>query len=192
LDTNFVFYLLGAMAALSFISSNYALTRPWILILQTSGSLLVSVQFTLIDIWSVAIVNSVFIVRNVALYSRELHLAKSRRPPVKKENVKWGILFMAVLVPIYFISSPLDESTFSDTESALLWLLPLIAGVTNILAIAQSKILNLKLFTLVTVSSWAIFDIITGAWTTLVGDLFSAVACVIAIQRIRRMHNLRV
>jgi hypothetical protein len=191
LDNDFVFYLLGAIAAFSFISSNYALTRPWILILQTSGSLLVSVQFTLIGIWSVAIVNSVFIVRNIVLYSRELHLAKSGRPAVKKENVKWGIVFMFVLVPIYFITSPLVESVFSDVESALLWLLPLIAGVTNILAIAQSKILNLKLYTLVTVSSWAVFDIMTGAWTTLVGDLFSAVACVIAIQRIKSTQKLK-
>jgi hypothetical protein len=191
LDNNFVFYLLGAIAAFSFISSNYALTRPWILILQTSGSLLVSVQFTLIGIWSVAIVNSVFIVRNIVLYSRELHLAKSGRPAVKKENVKWGIVFMFVLVPIYFITSPLVESVFADVESALLWLLPLIAGVTNILAIAQSKILNLKLYTLVTVSSWAVFDIMTGAWTTLVGDLFSAVACVIAIQRIKSTQKLK-
>lgn len=185
MDNNFLFYLLGAIAAFCFISSNYALTRPWILVLQTSGSLLVSFQFTLIDIWSVAIVNSVFIIRNVVLYSRELYLAKTGASPVKKENVKFGVLFMSFLVPTYLISSPLVDSVFEDLESALLWLLPLIAGVTNILAIAQSKILNLKLYTLVTVTCWAIFDIMTGAWTTLVGDLFSAVACSIAIHRIR-------
>jgi hypothetical protein len=31
----------------------------------------------------------------------------------------------------------------------------------------------------------------TGAWTTLVGDLFSAVACVIAIQRIKSTQKLK-
>lgn len=191
MDTNFVFYLLGAMAAFSFISSNYALTRPWILILQTSGSLSVSIQFTLIDIWSVAIVNSIFILRNVVLYSRELYLAKSERLPIKRENVKWGIVFMSLLVPIYLISNPIVDSAFRDVWSALLWLLPLIAGVTNILAIAQSKILNLKLFTIVTAISWGIFDIMTGAWTTLVGDLFSTVACIIAIRRLVKTQKLR-
>jgi len=135
-------------------------------------------------------VNSVFILRNVTLYSRELYLSKSGRPPLKKENVKWGIVFMSLLLPIYLISSPLGDSEFRDIESALLWLLPLIAGVTNILAIAQSKVLNLKLFIIVTVSSWAIFDIITGAWTTLVGDLFSTVACIIAIRRLIRTQKL--
>ena len=89
------------------------------------------------------------------------------------------------------IALMISSTVFADVESALLWLLPLIAGVTNILAIAQSKILNLKLYTLVTVSSWAVFDIMTGAWTTLVGDLFSAVACVIAIQRIRSTQKLK-
>lgn len=179
------------MAAFSFISSNYALTRPWILILQTSGSLSVSIQFTLIDIWSVAIVNSIFILRNVVLYSRELYLAKSERLPIKRENVKWGIVFMSLLVPIYLISNPIVDSAFRDVWSALLWLLPLIAGVTNILAIAQSKILNLKLFTIVTAISWGIFDIMTGAWTTLVGDLFSTVACIIAIRRLVKTQKLR-
>lgn len=186
-----IFYLLGALASLSFISSNYALTRPWILILQTTGSVFVSTQFILIDVWSVALVNSVFIARNVVLYARELHLGGVGRSPVNSENVKWGIFFMSLLVPIYLVSNPLDEMAFRDTESALLWLLPLIAGVTNILAIAQSKVLNLKLFIIITVSSWAIFDFMTGAWTTLVGDLFSVVACVIAIHRIRSTQRAR-
>lgn len=185
MDTTIYFYLLGALASVSFISSNYALTRPWILIFQTMGSLFVSTQFALIDVWSVAIVNSVFILRNLVLYSRELQLTKLGKAPVARENVKFGILFMVLLVPIYFISHPLVDSVFRDTESALLWLLPLLAGVTNIVAIAQSKVLRLKLFIIVTVSCWAVFDIMTGAWTTLVGDLFSAVACIIAIHRIR-------
>jgi hypothetical protein len=98
---------------------------------------------------------------------------------------------MSLLVPIYLMTNPPMDTEWQDAESAILWLLPLIAGVTNILAIAQTKVLNLKLFIIVTVSSWAIFDLMTGAWTTLVGDVFSTVACVIAIHRIRSAQKSR-
>jgi len=187
LESNIVFYLLGALASMSFISSNYALTRPWILIFQTMGSLFVSTQFILIDVWSVAIVNSVFILRNLVLYSRELYLNKSKNTPVKKEELKWGVFFMSILIPIYLFSNPLTYSTFVSYESTLLWGLPFLAGIANIVAIAQPKLINLKFFILISVSSWAIFDIITEAWTTLIGDLFSAVACIVAIYRIKKV-----
>ncbi len=187
MESNIVFYLLGALASMSFISSNYALTRPWILIFQTMGSLFVSTQFILIDVWSVAIVNSVFILRNLVLYSRELYLNKSKNTPVKKEELKWGVFFMSLLIPIYIFSNPLTYSTFVSYESTLLWGLPFLAGIANIVAIAQPKLINLKFFILISVSSWAIFDIITGAWTTLIGDLFSAVACTVAIYRIKKV-----
>jgi hypothetical protein len=153
------------------------------------GSLFVSTQFILIDVWSVAIVNSVFVVRNLVLYSRELYLVRSTKSPARKEELKWGVLFMAFLIPIYIITNPLNVSTFANYESILLWTLPFIAGVANIIAIAQPKLVNLKIFILISVSSWAIFDILTGAWTTLVGDLFSAVACVVAIYRIRSLEK---
>ena len=187
MESNIVFYLLGALASMSFISSNYALTRPWILIFQTMGSLFVSTQFILIDVWSVAIVNSVFILRNLVLYSRELYLNKSKNTPVKKEELKWGVFFMSILIPIYLFSNPLTYSTFVSYESTLLWGLPFLAGIANIVAIAQPKLINLKFFILISVSSWAIFDIITEAWTTLIGDLFSAVACIVAIYRIKKV-----
>jgi hypothetical protein len=64
--------------------------------------------------------------------------------------------------------------------------LPLLAGVFNIVAIAQSKVINLKFYILVSVSLWSIFDILTAAWTTLAGDVFSMVACWIAIIRLRK------
>lgn len=189
MNNEILFYIFGAFASLAFISSNYALTRPWILIFQTMGSLFVSTQFILIGVWSVAIVNSVFVVRNLVLYSRELYLTKSNNTPAQKEQLKWGVLFMSLLIPIYLTTNPLNDLTFVSHESTLLWALPFIAGIANIIAIAQPKLIKLKIFILISVSSWAIFDVITGAWTTLIGDLFSVIACIIAIYRIKKLYN---
>lgn len=181
-----LFYLLGGLASVSFISSNYALNRKWILILQAAGSIFVSVQFIVIDIWNVALVNSIFLARNLFLLLRESYLQKKDKLPVKKENVKLAFLFLAILLPVYLFMTPFNESTTEDFSSLAIWAIPLIAGVFNIIAIAQNNVLALKWFILLSVGSWSIFDILTSAWTTLVGDGFSVIACAIAITRLTK------
>jgi hypothetical protein len=181
-----LFYLFGGLASVSFISSNYALTRRWILILQTGGSIFVSVQFAVMDIWSVALVNSIFLFRNLILIIREEYLKKTQKSPIDKENIKLGLTFLGILLSVYLIMTPITASTVSSPESIAIWALPLIAGIFNIIAIAQGKVLLLKWFILLSAGSWATFDILTSAWTTLAGDSFSIVACAIAISRLSK------
>lgn len=181
-----LFYLFGASASLGFIASNYALKRPHILFLQTVGSISVSIQFTIIDIWGVALVNSIFILRNIVSYSRESYMANRNISISTTERRMTGFLFLVLLLVIYFGVNGMVSPLTSSSLEYLIWLLPLLAGVFNVVAIAQSKVINLKFYILVSVSLWSIFDILTGAWTTLAGDVFSMVACLIAIVRLRK------
>jgi hypothetical protein len=185
-DYNIIlFYLLGALASVGFIASNYALNRPNILLFQTLGSVSVSVQFGIIDIWGVALVNSIFILRNIVSYSRESYLLKRDRALRIIERRLTGSAFLILLLVTYLGVNGF-VSPFAPTNlEHLIWLLPLLAGIFNIAAIAQSKVINLKFYIFVSVSMWATFDILTSAWTTLVGDVFSMVACLIAIARLR-------
>lgn len=185
-----LFYILGGLASVSFISSNYVLNRKWILILQAVGSIFVSLQFIVIDIWSVALVNSIFLVRNLVLLMREGYLRRKDKSPVSKENVKLGIVFLIILLPVYFVMTPITESTTENFSSMAIWVIPLMAGIFNIIAIAQNNVLALKWFILLSVGSWATFDILTSAWTTLVGDGFSVIACAIAIVRLTKKTDL--
>jgi hypothetical protein len=185
-----LFYILGGLASVSFISSNYVLNRKWILILQAVGSIFVSLQFIVIDIWSVALVNSIFLVRNLVLLMREGYLRRKDKSPVSKENVKLGIVFLIILLPVYFVMTPITESTTENFSSMAIWVMPLMAGIFNIIAIAQNNVLALKWFILLSVGSWATFDILTSAWTTLVGDGFSVIACAIAIVRLTKKTDL--
>lgn len=181
-----IFYILGGAASLAFIASNYVLTRPMILIFQTLGSLFVSAQFGVFGIWSVATVNSIFIIRNIWVYVRESNATKSGSPLAAMERISTGFFFLSLLIVVYLLT---NNSVFSDSvegSDLLLWALPLLAGILNILAIAQGKVINLKIFILCSVSLWSLFDVLTGAWTTLVGDLFGAVACLVAIYRIQK------
>jgi hypothetical protein len=185
-----LFYILGGLASVSFISSNYVLNRKWILILQAVGSIFVSLQFIVIDIWSVALVNSIFLVRNLVLLMREGYLRRKDKSPVSKENVKLGIVFLIILLPVYFVMTPITESTTENFSSMAIWVMPLMAGIFNIIAIAQNNVLALKWLILLSVGSWATFDILTSAWTTLVGDGFSVIACAIAIVRLTKKTDL--
>jgi membrane-associated HD superfamily phosphohydrolase len=185
-----LFYILGGLASVSFISSNYVLNRKWILILQAVGSIFVSLQFIVIDIWSVALVNSIFLVRNLVLLMREGYLRRKDKSPVSKENVKLGIVFLIILLPVYFVMTPITESTTENFSSMAIWVIPLMAGIFNIIAIAQNNVLALKWLILLSVGSWATFDILTSAWTTLVGDGFSVIACAIAIVRLTKKTDL--
>lgn len=181
-----LFYLFGAMASAGFIASNYALKRPHILLFQTLGSMSVSIQFAILDIWGVALVNSIFIVRNIVSYFRESYLLKRNRAFPAIERRITGLSFLALLLFVYLGVNGSIPAISSTNSEYLVWLLPLLAGIFNIIAIAQSKVVNLKFYILLSVSIWSAFDILTGAWTTLIGDVFSMIACLIAIVRLRK------
>jgi hypothetical protein len=86
--------------------------------------------------------------------------------------------------------TPITESTTENFSSMAIWVMPLMAGIFNIIAIAQNNVLALKWLILLSVGSWATFDILTSAWTTLVGDGFSVIACAIAIVRLTKKTDL--
>lgn len=155
------------------------------MILQTFGSLAVSVQFSVIGIWGVAAVNSVFILRNILLTWREYkqNNGAAKHPD---ENLLWGVLTLVVLLPVYLVLNPYNVT---DLNSFLIWTLPLMASLANVVSIAQDKLTRLKIFMFVSVACWATFDIITGAWTTLIGDSFSMIACLYAVNRIWKNAN---
>jgi hypothetical protein len=182
-----LFYLFGALASAGFISSNYTVNKNLVLLFQSLGSIAVSIQFAIIDIYAVAAVNSVFLIRNLIVYYLETKEEKAR-PNNYLTNI--AIVAMLVLLLVYFLTTPIPSS-YSVTTIAL-FLLPLFAGVFNILAIAQKSLISLKWLIFFSVSSWAIFDILTSAWTTLVGDGFSMIACLIAISRLKKMGKPRI
>lgn len=177
--SQWLFYLLGAVASLGFIASNYSLNKKMVLLFQTIGSISVSLQFLVIDIYSVAAVNAIFIVRNIIIFWMET----ANSTPQKNYLRNIGVIGFLALLIIYPISNSFPNEL---GIGVMLYTLPLLAGVFNIIAIAQSKLVNLKWFIFLSVLCWAVFDVLTGAWTTLVGDSFSVVACLIAIYRLNK------
>lgn len=178
-----LFYIFGALASSGFIASNYTVNKKLVLLFQSLGSISVSVQFALIDIYAVMAVNSIFLIRNLAVY----YFDKKNETESKSKNYlrNIAIISLSVLLPVYYFTNSFPAE-FS-ASSYLMILLPLAAGVFNILALAQKSLVNLKWLIFFSVSCWSIFDILTSAWTTLVGDAFSMVACLIAIYRLNKM-----
>lgn len=189
-----VIVVLGLLASFGFIASNYALTRKWILILQGIGMFGVGSMFAVRAVvqevpalWGVVLINSVFIVRNVILYYRDKATVDTGGVS-DRERVSLGWIFFVLIVGLYFVVTPFP-SLHSELMPKLLFLLPLAAAVTNVFALAQSKLVYLKWFILASVSCWVAFDILVQAWPTLIGDAFGVVATALAIVRLRKEIN---
>lgn len=185
---------LGLIASAGFITSNYALKMKWILIFQGVGMAAVGSMFAVRAVvenqpafWGPAIVNALFITRNVILYYRDKKALPSGGVS-SFERRTLGTVFFVVIVGTYIFVSPIPGWS-SSIQEHLMFLLPLGATVTNVLALAQGKLVALKWFILVSVSCWATFDIVVGAWTTLIGDGFGIIATIIALWRIRKENR---
>lgn len=182
---------LGLIASAGFISSNYALNMKWILIFQGVGMAGVGSMFAVRAVvedqpafWGPAIVNSLFIIRNIILYYRD----KKTFPDggvSALERRTLGVVFFIIIVGAYILVSPIP-SMFSPIQEQLIFLLPLGATATNVIALAQGRLFALKWFILISVSCWAAFDIVVGAWTTLIGDAFGFIATMVALWRINQ------
>jgi len=185
----------GLTASGLFIISNYVIQRKWIILLQGIGILSVSIMFAIRAtdeqvqaFWGVALLNMLILCRNVYLYFRENYL-HSKGLPSEKENIKTGVVFGFLVVSIYFTVTPLPETPVSLLALAL-FALPLGAFLTNVLAVAQNNIVALKWFILASVSCWVAFDILVGAWPTLIGDGFSAIATILSLWRLRSVKQV--
>ena len=186
---------LGLIASAGFISSNYVITRKWILILQGIGMAGVGSMFAVRAVtenipsfWGVTAVNALFLVRNIWLYFREKHLGA--KGVTDKERVTTTWVFMFIILTTYLAVTPIP-SNWSMSFDVALFILPFVAAITNVLGVGQSKIIRLKWFILLSVSSWLAFDILVGAWQTLIGDTFSAIALIISLYRVKQNSILK-
>ena len=181
-----LFYLFGAFASAGFIASNYTIKKERVLLFQSFGSIAVSIQFALIDVYAVAAVNAIFLIRNFILFMIERQ-DEVKRPARYLSTV--AVFSLATLTLVHFSLNPIPS--LNDFSALAAFALPFSAGLFNIIALAQKNLVALKWFIFVSASSWAAFDIINGAWTTLVGDTFSMLACLVAIYRIKKEERLR-
>lgn len=189
--TQAIVILFGLIASASFITANYVIKRKWIIILQGLGSLGISSMFAVRALtegiptfWGIVVLNIILLGRNIYLYLRENYLT-SQGLPIANMNTKAGVIVGVLVISIYFVVTPLPHGADINTLSLAFFILPLVAFLANVTALAQNQLVPLKWFILMSVTSWVVFDILAGAWPILIGDAFSAVATSIALWRLR-------
>lgn len=183
---------LGLVASTGFIASNYAITRKWILGLQAVGLIGVGSMFAVRAIsedmpsfWGVTVVNALFLTRNIWLYFREKFVGEAGLSNKERLSTMW--IFMIIILSTYLIVTP-NPLNNPSLFTISIFILPLLAAVTNVLGIGQAKIVSLKWFILISVCSWLAFDIVVGAWQTMIGDAFSAIALIISLYRLKKQR----
>lgn len=179
--------LLGLFSSACFITMNYVLDKKTMLVTQSLGMLSVGTQFGLKGIFGVTVVNFVFIVRNLIVYLRDKRWDSYDHPTrfsktKREERIQLGILFLMVVIGVYFLVTELPSN--SDWTSYAIFVFPLLAAITNVLALAQQNLLPLKIWIISSTTCWVIFDIVVGSWQNLIGDIFGFVAGVIAIAKL--------
>jgi hypothetical protein len=180
--------LLGLLASASFITMNYVLDKRVMLLTQTIGMISVGSQFGLKGIWGVTIINFIFIVRNVIVYLRDKRWDKNSTPTLMAENkrqerIQLGVWFLFVVSTMYFVVTPIKLSEMTLTTAAI-FIFPLLAAITNVLALAQQNVFRLKLWIISSTLCWVMFDTFVGSWQNLIGDVFGFIAGTIAVVKI--------
>ena len=180
--------ILGLFASACFITMNYVLDKRLMLITQSFGMLSVGTQFGLKGIFGVTVINFIFIVRNLLVYSRDKRWDLNSSPTLfatskRQERIKMGVAFLFVVSVVYFVVTPLNLESLT-TAAFGIFLFPLLAAITNVLALAQQNLLPLKYWIVASTSCWVAFDLLVNSWTNLLGDVFSFIAGTVAIIRI--------
>lgn len=161
--------VLGLIASISFISANFILNRRRMLFVFTFAMIVVSLQYGLLGVWAVPVVNAISLVRNFVLI---------KKPWSGRRVAEIGIGTVVVLVIATFATTGIPN----DLRG---WF-PLIAGVLGAIALSSLNMFWIKSFLMSTSFVWAILDISYRNWQTLIGDAFSVGAAGIALIRLTR------
>lgn len=161
--------VLGVLASTGFISANYVLSRKWSIFLLIAASTVLVIQYgPVMDLWGLALLNFVFILRNISFN-------------MSKFDNKHNILFWVWLIVSYSVYIPV---TFINGGFYFLTIIPLFSILFNTLALAQKTLLGLKVFLTLNSLSWMVFDIVGGLWGNFIGDAFGVAAGTVAVIRI--------
>jgi hypothetical protein len=162
------------------------------LITQSIGMLSVGTQFGLKGIWGVTVINFIFIIRNLIVYLRDKRWDKDSAPTKwarnkREERIQVASLFMIIVLAVYFM---VNDLSFDSPFAIAVFVFPLLAAITNVLALAQQDLLPLKIWILASTTCWVIFDLTVGSWQNLIGDVFGFIAGSIAIVRILQAKRM--
>jgi len=161
--------VLGVLASAGFISANYVLDRRWSIGLLIAASSILVIQYgPVMGLWGLAVLNFLFIIRNITF-----NMASMER---FYTPLLWGWLIL--LYSVYVVI------TLFDGGFNVLTIIPLFAIFFNTFALAQKKLLWLKVFLTLNSLTWVVFDIFAGLWGNIIGDIFGVTAGTIAIVRL--------
>lgn len=177
---------LGLFASAAFITMNYILNKKLMLITQSIGMFSVGTQFGLKGIWGVTVINFIFIVRNLIVYWRDKRWDTNSTPTrfsrtKREERIQVASFFMVMVVAVYLV---VNDVNFESGTSVAMFIFPLLAAMTNVMALAQQELLPLKIWIVLSTLCWVAFDMTVGSWQNLIGDIFGFIAGTIAIVRI--------
>lgn len=162
---------IGLVASVLFITANYVSQRKLVIALQTTAIILLVIQFgPIMGIWGVAILNMIFIIRNI-FYSIK---------PLEKYTIAISIVSLIAFPVAYYMIEILPR--LKDGMMLELFLLfPILAAILNTTAFMQKTTIMFKIVFGASFLSWVAFDILKEQWGNLVGDAFSVIAAIISI-----------
>lgn len=163
---------LGIIASIGFISGNFVLERKKFLYILTLAIVVVSIQYSLLKVWDVPVVNAILLIRNFILLSKEMS-----RQRILAIGITTGVVSLIAILLVTGI--PTHSSAY----------LPLAASLFGAIAFSSINITWIKLFSLFASLSWVSLDIVYSNWQTLVGDAFSVLALLVALVRLRHLKK---
>lgn len=159
--------ILGMIGTIINICAIQINKKKSILVLFMSANIVFGINFILLGSYSGGIICFIAAIQTVITYLFE-----------KREKV-----FPKVLIPIYII-----VAIICGLVSYQKWIdiLPLLCSILYTMTIIQKKEEKVRKITFINVAFWVIYDLIIGAYTAAISDVFFTISSVIAIIRYDR------
>lgn len=161
---NILAQIFGLIASVCIIIAMQIKEKKGILTLLILGNGFFVINFLLIGAYAGAVVCSIATIETVISY---LYDNKKRKLP--------GIILVIFLVTSLIASLSQYKSLYD--------IIPIICAVLYPIVISQKKESNIRKISLVTAVLWITYDLMVGAYTAIIADLFCTVSTMVAIAR---------
>ncbi len=156
--------ILGAIGAISNIVSMQIKDKKHILFVFIIAGLAFSASYVLLGAYSGALICFIATVQTVINYILEVK---------QKKFPNWlGFIYIIIAIICGFVGF-----------KSIIDILPVIAGVTYVLSILQEKEKHIRIISLTNAIMWLIYDLIVGAYATVISDVFFSASAIIGIIR---------
>lgn len=156
--------IIGIVAVIESLAIFAVQKRDHILLFKLLANILWLTNYSLLGLWSGAILNGIAIVREIIFFLRPRYRWA--------DNRAWAFVFMALM---------LGSSVLTFESTGWLGIVPAIGSQFNILSLYSKRTLTMRLLTLPAETLWLVYAAVSGNITAILNEVFLLVSALVGL-----------